>query len=104
RGLQGAGDTRQHGRAHAVGAAFVLLDLLEGDARGLGQRLLRETPHLAQQADAGPDGDIDGVGKCFGLTSHCVSGNPPRVHPARLAGPWLSGAHSETPSAWSVIR
>jgi hypothetical protein len=36
--------------------------LLEGHAGGLGERLLREPAHLAQQADARAHGHVDGIG------------------------------------------
>src|SRR5260370_30629794 len=47
--------------ADAVGAAFVFLHLLKGQADRLAELLLREAEHVAAQPNPGPDLDVDRV-------------------------------------------
>jgi hypothetical protein len=56
--------------AHAVRAALVFLNLLEGQARGLAKLFLAHAHKVAAQAQAHADMNINGVGRAgsgFGL-------------------------------------
>jgi hypothetical protein len=61
--------------ADAVGAALVLLHLLEGQAQVVGQTLLADAENLAPHADAGADVQVDRIGGAFlvGGRVHAVS-------------------------------
>src|SRR5436190_15968608 len=70
--VQRVGDFQQPREADAVGAALVLLDLLEGHADRGGQRLLREALRAASLADAMADRNIEAMrladpGVCHGV-------------------------------------
>ena len=52
----------QTGRADTIGALFILLDLLEGDAQSPGQRTLAHAERLAAHSDLCADMDVDRAG------------------------------------------
>ena len=62
RGLQTARDLVELGCAHPIGAALVLLHLLEGEAERLGKGLLAHPDEPAAHPDAGADVDVHRLG------------------------------------------
>ena len=50
-------------RAHPVDAAFIFLDLLEGQIEGLGQTVLGNPQHFAAFPDALADTNVNGMWK-----------------------------------------
>jgi hypothetical protein len=58
----GCGDLIQLAGADPVGAALVLLHLLEGQAQVLGQPLLTDAQDLSAHSDARPDMQVDRIG------------------------------------------
>jgi len=60
-GFQLGGDLDQHRGRDPVGAALVLLNLLEGDPEGIGQLCLAEAQPTTANADARANRDVDWV-------------------------------------------
>ncbi|MDB5265051.1 MAG: hypothetical protein JWN64_622 [Parcubacteria group bacterium] len=67
RGLEGLSDLIQLGGADAVGATFVLLDLLERQLQSVGQVFLADAQDFAAHADAGADVQVDRIGLMAGV-------------------------------------
>jgi hypothetical protein len=78
--LKRRGDLRQHRGGHAIGAALILLHLLEGDPDGLGQGRLADLQRLAAQTDTGAYRHIDRIWNvCHRPLSFFLLGRRPQV-------------------------
>src|SRR5690606_861861 len=86
--LEDRGDGLEAAGADAVGALLVFLDLLEGDAEMLAELFLTHADHVAPQADAATDMDVDRIRLLLALghrSSPSSAGNPPDRPPAVVA-------------------
>jgi hypothetical protein len=79
--IQGLGDLHKPGKTDPVKAALVLLDLLEGEADGIGKRRLGQADSLSALSDAEAKRNVKLVRRM------AVSGRS-LVHIARLATRW----------------
>ena len=71
RHIEDAGDMLEPAGTDAVGAFFVLLDLLECDPETLAQLFLAHAKHHAAQPDAAADVNINGIRRL--LPGHCTN-------------------------------
>lgn len=62
RHAEGFRNHRETTRTHPVGALFIFLDLLEGDAEPVGQGILAHTGQPALRLDLAADFDVDRIG------------------------------------------